>query len=198
MPAETLDRYPRQFSGGQRQRIAIARALVTHPKLVICDEAVSALDLSVQAQVLNLLRQVQRQVGIAMLFITHDLSVVRHVSDQIAVLLQGRIMELGPAEAVCTAPAHPYTQALIAAAPIPDPVAQRRRREVLAELVRPADATTETATVTKSGIPGSGCPFAPRCPRRSDVCFTSRPRLTTVESGVKVACHLATAAEVGL
>ncbi|WP_432991702.1 ATP-binding cassette domain-containing protein [Dactylosporangium sp. CA-233914] len=128
LPADAADRYPDEFSGGQRQRIAIARALVAGPRLIVCDEPTSALDLSIQAQVLNLLRRLQRESGIGYLFITHDLALIRHAADRVVVLYRGRVMETGPAAHVTEQPQHPYTQALLAAAPVPDPVEQRRRR----------------------------------------------------------------------
>lgn len=130
MPPDTAERYPAQFSGGQRQRIAIARAVVARPRLVVCDEPVSALDLSVQAQVLNLLNELQKSMGLALLFISHDLTVIRHVSHRTLVLYKGEIVERGETEQVHTAPQHPYTQALLAAAPVPDPTEQKRRREI--------------------------------------------------------------------
>jgi ABC-type oligopeptide transport system ATPase subunit len=128
LPAEAFDRYPAQFSGGQRQRIAIARALMANPKLVICDEPSSALDLSVQAQILNLLKDLQEELGLAYLFISHDLAVVRHISHRIAVINEGHIVETGSAVQVCTEPRHPYTKELLSAAPVPDPAAQAARR----------------------------------------------------------------------
>lgn len=132
MPADTASRYPNQFSGGQRQRIAIARAVIGKPRLVVCDEPVSALDLSVQAQVLNLLNELQRSMGLAMLFISHDLTVVRHVSHRTVVLYRGDVVEQGSAEQVHCHPQHAYTRALLAAAPVPDPIAQRARRQQFA------------------------------------------------------------------
>lgn len=178
LPADAGRRYPGNFSGGQRQRIAIARALIVRPRLVICDEPVSALDLSVQAQVLNLLRELQREMRVSYLFIAHDLDVVRHLSDRIVVLYRGQVMEEGDAETVCDRPAHPYTRALLDAAPVPDPDLQRQRRR--ARLAR-----TPAAVEASS----AGCPFAGRCPHTIDVCRERRPAPETTPSGVEVACH---------
>ncbi|MCT9821364.1 ATP-binding cassette domain-containing protein [Microbacterium sp. W1N] len=134
LPSDALDRLPREFSGGQRQRVAIARALASKPKLIVCDEPVSALDLSTQARVLDLFVEIQRETGVAYLFVSHDLSVVRHISHRVAVLYRGDLVETGPAAAVTTSPDHPYTQRLLLAAPVADPVLQRERREVRRKL----------------------------------------------------------------
>jgi oligopeptide/dipeptide ABC transporter ATP-binding protein len=172
-------RYPSHFSGGQRQRIAIARALMLSPKLVICDEAVSALDLSVQAQVLNLLLALQKELGVSYLFISHDLSVVEHMCERIVVLYRGRVMESGESGRIHEEPAHPYTQTLIAASPIPDPSAQREQRELIARSAQPARPNART----------DKCPLADRCPFTIDVCETTAPPLTQSTSGTLAACH---------
>jgi oligopeptide/dipeptide ABC transporter ATP-binding protein len=179
LPAEAAKRYPAHFSGGQRQRVAIARALIVRPRLVICDEPVSALDLSVQAQVLNLLHELQEEFHLSYLFIAHDLDVVRHLSHRIVVLYRGRFMEAGDADTVYRHPAHPYTRALLEAAPVPDPEKQRRRREARA------------LRSNRSSIPivGDRCPFVPRCPFAIDVCSTTRPALDSTPDGSLVACH---------
>ena len=177
MPGDTAERYPSQFSGGQRQRIAIARALMLSPHLVICDEPVSALDLSIQAQVMNLLADLQRELRLSYLFIAHDLAVVRHLSHRIVVLYRGQVMETGPAAQVYSSPGHPYTEALLAAAPVPDPEQQRARR------------TARTATTLAPPNAG-GCPFAHRCPHSVDRCRTERPALRPAgDGGAAVACH---------
>lgn len=178
MPADATGRYPAWFSGGQRQRIAIARAILPSPRLIVCDEPVSNLDLSVQAQVLNLLLHLQQQEELSMIFISHDLSVVRYLSRRIVVLYHGSVVEEGPAAEVCQNSRHPYTRALLAASLLPDPAAQHARRR--ARLAR---------TVTSGrDVPDSGCPFAPRCSFVEDECLTAKPPLLPAGDGVKVAC----------
>lgn len=180
LPADARTRYPAAFSGGQRQRIAVARALMASPDLVVCDEVVSALDLSVQAQVINLLRSLQAELQLSYLFISHDLAVVRNIAHRIVVLYRGTIMETGPTSSVYRCPRHPYTQALLDAAPQPDPEVQRRRRTNRARSA-PDPGPTPTDTV--------GCPFAPRCPHVIDLCRTQRPRPEATPEGSTVACH---------
>jgi peptide/nickel transport system ATP-binding protein len=180
LPAQAARRYPHEFSGGQRQRIAIARALAAAPDLVICDEPTSSLDLSTQAQMLNLLTDLRADRSLSYLFISHDLAVVRHMADRVVVLYRGRVMEAGPAELVSTRPLHPYTQALRAAAPVADVAAQRKRR---GERHRLTKATSGLAPVT-----ADACPYAARCAFAAPVCVSQRPR-PVVAGPVQVACH---------
>ena len=182
LPADAADRYPSSFSGGQRQRIAIARALSIGAKLIVCDESVSALDVSTQAQIINLLKRLQDELGVAYLFISHDIAVVQNISDRVVVLYRGRVMEQGPTDAVCRTPLHPYTRVLLDAAPVPNPTLQRAKREARLKAT-PAQGSANTSVTVDA------CPFAPRCPLAEAVCFERRP--VNVQHGeVSVECHL--------
>lgn len=177
MSPDMMHRFPSEFSGGQRQRLGIARALALQPSLIIADEAVSALDVSVQAQILNLLMDLQQQMGIAFVFISHDLSVVEHIGHRVAVMYLGRIVEFAPCEALFAKPVHPYTEALIAAAPVPDPTRVRLEVPVEGEVPSPIN-------------PPSGCAFHPRCPLAVERCRIEVPPLVPIADGRVVACHV--------
>jgi oligopeptide transport system ATP-binding protein len=175
---EMRNRYPHEFSGGQCQRIAIARAMVLKPKLIVCDEPVSALDVSIQAQIINLLRRLQKEYGLSLIFISHDLSVVRHLCHRVMVLYLGRMMEMADRSALFSQPLHPYTQALIAAVPIPDPTKERAKEPIILSGDLPSPMN-----------PPSGCVFRTRCPKASPRCIKDVPVVETLENGRQIACH---------
>jgi oligopeptide transport system ATP-binding protein len=176
LDAEQLTRYPHEFSGGQRQRIGIARALILNPRLIIADEPVSALDVSIRAQVLNLMKRLQQEFMLTYLFITHDLGVVRHMSDRIAVMYLGKIVELGQTEKICAAPVHPYTRALLSAVPTMDPLQKLKRTVLSGEMPSPA-------------APPTGCAFHPRCSFRTGICEQREPLMQQDGTGHWFSCH---------
>jgi peptide/nickel transport system ATP-binding protein len=177
LPRDAAKRWPHEFSGGQRQRIGIARALASRPDLIVCDEAVSALDVSVKAQIVNLLDDLQKELGLALLFISHDLAIVEHMTHRIAVMYLGKIVEVAPKRSIFARPRHPYTQALLSAVPVPEPGAVPKRMILKGDVPSPIN-------------PPSGCRFHTRCPFAFDRCRTEEPQLRTFEAGHVAACHL--------
>lgn len=177
LPARSVSRYPFEFSGGQRQRICIARSIALNPKLIICDEPVSALDVSIQSQILNLMNDLQQEFNLSYLFIAHDLAVVKHISDRIAIMYLGRIVESGEGQEIYKNPLHPYTRSLMSAIPVPDPHRKIKRQVISGDVPSPIN-------------PPSGCTFHPRCPEVIDECKYKVPSLETITQGHKASCHL--------
>ena len=174
---DQINRYPHEFSGGQRQRIGIARALATNPEFIVADESVSALDVSIQAQIINLLKELQAEFGLTLLFVAHDLSVVKHICDRVAVMYLGKIMEMADKKSLFSNPKHPYTQALLSAIPIPDPTKRKEQDILMGDVPSPVN-------------PPAGCRFHTRCPQVMDICKKEEPPLREVKPGYHVACHL--------
>jgi len=180
LPASAAERYPHEFSGGQRQRVGIARALAVQPRFIVCDEPISALDVSIQAQIVNLLQDLQKEEDLTYLFISHDLKIVQHICDRVAVMYLGRVVELASAETLYKEPKHPYTKALLSAVPVPDPEKKGKRIILEGDVPSPMN-------------PPPGCPFHPRCPVKDkpEACRTELPRLRVLDNGACVACHVA-------